>query len=241
MSAGLRIMKGELNSTMLRAFWGALWISVITALSGSRGSTSKYALPFSRAYAPTVPNSWPPANGTFSVITSLVTCASAGSEEHATAIAIRGRHVNPPTRDTQPLSPCTASDFASLPFHIVTSILPSVFLPICVDISISLRKRAENTCRQLLPLLSLGKDLSFPARSGPVDLDVMFVTEKHLVGFLQPSRCAAPPRTASSPPSVPVCRIIWENRPEARRRAASVYRKTPMSGGYGRRLTLAVF
>ncbi len=49
MSTGFEMRNGELYATMPRAFLGALSRLTMTAFSGSRGSTSMYAVPFSRS------------------------------------------------------------------------------------------------------------------------------------------------------------------------------------------------
>src|SRR4051812_46171270 len=79
MSTGLTTTKRVENSTIPRALRGASWRSTITALSGSRGSTSMYAVPISFSYAPTVPQAMPPRNGWVDSTTNAVTRAWPGT------------------------------------------------------------------------------------------------------------------------------------------------------------------
>src|SRR6267142_1670112 len=77
MSTGFRIRNSVVYSTLPFEFRGALSRSKITALSGSRGSTSPQILPRSFSYDPVSPNDMPPAKGTREVIWIRVTRASA--------------------------------------------------------------------------------------------------------------------------------------------------------------------
>src|SRR4030095_1901475 len=100
---GLVIEKSIEYSTMPRPLRGANWMSVMTAFSGSFGSTSPNATPVRVSYCPTLPNEAPPKAGdVFVLMTICVILASAGlpipkramaSEIKNTARATRGRRI----------------------------------------------------------------------------------------------------------------------------------------------------
>ena len=87
-STGFVITTSIEYSTMPRAFLGASWTSVMTALSGSLGSTSPDALPMMVSYGPTAPNDIPPKAGVWLLIWNCVILASAGWPAPTSAAAM---------------------------------------------------------------------------------------------------------------------------------------------------------